>query len=101
MTSQSRRGSSARSTLPRTKRATGASAGQARTDESQPTPPKGPPMSKKDFELVARVVRASAPLPYETAELLSKDQQRALAERFAAELASTNPRFDRGRFIAA
>lgn len=58
-------------------------------------------MTAKDFQLIADVIRASAPLPYDTAELLSKTQRRALAGRFADRLAAENPRFDREQFIAA
>lgn len=48
-------------------------------------------MTKKDFELIARVIRRSN-LSHGKSEL---------AVRFANELQNTNPRFDRGRFIAA
>lgn len=50
-------------------------------------------MTKRDFEMIAAVVR-------EYGEMTGAEQ-RWLAERFAAALASTNPRFARGRFIAA
>lgn len=52
-------------------------------------------MSKKDFELIARVVR--------DARLLhSEDRNRQfLAEDFAEAIAKENPRFDKARFVEA
>jgi hypothetical protein len=55
-------------------------------------------VSKKDFELIARVLR------FRRGMLTDEDaieQVDILAAMFATELASTNPRFDRERFIAA
>ena len=51
-------------------------------------------MTKKDFELIARILAS----PY-----CAEDQiaVRAVAYRFADALATTNPRFDRARFLAA
>ena len=52
-------------------------------------------MTKKDFELIARVVLSAT----------GSDRQivhrQDLAEWFAAELEKTNPRFDRERFLEA
>ena len=64
-------------------------------------------MSKKDFELIARVLkRCRADSEYHTA--LSGPQRRAAVASidnasidFADELAATNPRFDRERFLRA
>ena len=55
-------------------------------------------MSKKDYELIARVLRSR--VGYFT----SRDGQDALAivaRDFASELQTTNPRFDRARFLQA
>lgn len=49
-------------------------------------------MTKKDFELIARVLFESD---------LVEDELDALARRFADALAQTNPLFNRARFIAA
>jgi hypothetical protein len=54
---------------------------------------KGHTMSKKDFEMIARVLR-------EHPHAAGAGRIR-LARAFAAELAATSPRFDRERFIAA
>jgi hypothetical protein len=54
---------------------------------------KGHKMSKKDFEMIARVLRE-----YGSA---SPTDALFLARKFADELAATNPRFARERFIAA
>lgn len=51
-------------------------------------------MSRKDFEMIARVLR-------DPSLHLQDSKRRALASRFADELAATNSRFDRERFIAA
>ena len=53
-------------------------------------------MTKKDFQLIADVIRA---LPYWTAE--EKKTRKDLTFRFADQLAETNPRFDRDKFIRA
>lgn len=51
-------------------------------------------MTRKDYELIARVLRNSG-------EMIDEMALEALAENFADELADTNPRFDRDRFISA
>lgn len=51
-------------------------------------------MSKKDFEMIARVLR-------DPTLHLPEAKRRAVASRFADELRATNPRFDRSRFVAA
>lgn len=51
-------------------------------------------MTRKDYELIARVLRNSD-------EMIDEMALEALAENFADELADTNPRFDRARFISA
>jgi hypothetical protein len=58
---------------------------------------KGHTMSKKDYELIARVLRESRALSTTSGKCYARE----LAADFAAELAATNPRFDRERFIAA
>lgn len=51
-------------------------------------------MTRKDFELIARVLKNS--------DGVIDDQAReALGEMFANELAETNPAFDRRRFLSA
>lgn len=49
-------------------------------------------MTKKDFELIAQTIRQ--------AELRPRCREH-LARDFAYNLATTNPRFDRARFVAA
>lgn len=51
-------------------------------------------MTKKDFELIAEVI---ATLP----ESISYNDQEQVAAAFADRLATTNPRFDRDRFMDA
>lgn len=51
-------------------------------------------MSKKDYELIARVLRGFT-------FGIDENEGELLAERFADELRATNPRFHRERFIAA
>ena len=51
-------------------------------------------MTRKDYELIARVLRNSD-------EMIDEMALEALAENFADELADTNPGFDRARFISA
>lgn len=51
-------------------------------------------MTRKDYELIARVLRNAD-------EMIDEMALEALAENFADELAETNPRFDRARFISA
>ena len=54
-------------------------------------------MTKKDFELIAGVLR-----DFDFAEGISPETTRLLlAEDFAAKLATTNERFDAERFIKA
>lgn len=53
-------------------------------------------MTKRDFDLIARVVRACyVDKRFGAYEVLT------VAERFADELAQVNPRFDRARFLQA
>lgn len=54
-------------------------------------------MSKKDFELIARVLDGQRARS-NTSELWRLDET---ARAFASELASTNPRFDRAHFLRA
>ena len=56
-------------------------------------------MTKRDFELIARVVKQVG----EDGALAmdSAGDRIALAEQFADALAETNPRFDRARFVEA
>jgi hypothetical protein len=69
-------------------------------------------MTRKDFELIARVLRDAEPQPrsgYGSAEvnigLMFHDVERCLwvtlADDFAAALADTNERFDRAQFLKA
>lgn len=51
-------------------------------------------MTRKDFELIAKVLRNAD-------EVADEQTLEALAEMFADELATTNPNFNRERFIAA
>ncbi len=53
-------------------------------------------VTKRDYELIAAVVRDSI---YGTA--IGWRDRKALAERFAKEIAERNPRFDRERFLIA
>ena len=56
-------------------------------------------MTAKDFRLIADTI---AHLPIGgTGTDFTTTHRRILAERFANALAETNPRFDRGRFLAA
>jgi hypothetical protein len=56
-------------------------------------------MSRKDFVLLAQTIRE---LPsFETTQDADVVRFAAIVERFASALASTNPRFDRQRFMAA
>lgn len=58
-------------------------------------------MTKKDFELIAGVLRDTEAITLKSHwDAVWKDRDR-LAEAFADALATTNPRFDRERFIAA
>ena len=55
-------------------------------------------MTRKDFELIAETIRN---LSVTTDPLLADAIRSTVADQFADALASTNPRFDRGRFIRA
>lgn len=57
-------------------------------------------MTKKDFELIARSVRHAREYAAAHPEQ-NADVGLTIAHTLAHELASTNPRFDRGRFLAA
>lgn len=56
-------------------------------------------MTKKDFELIARVLSATRPDPSESGDAWHAWANTAKA--FAAELAKVNPRFDESRFLRA
>ena len=62
-------------------------------------------MSKKDFELIAKVLRDELGYTRETDDTVERETTerviRNLAARFASNLTNTNPRFDRERFIGA
>jgi hypothetical protein len=51
-------------------------------------------MTRKDFELIARVIKNSD----EVADDMTRE---AIASIFTAELVATNPNFDRARFLKA
>jgi len=56
-------------------------------------------MSRKDFQLIAEVIRL---LPsFECSQAGDVVRYSAIVTRFAEALAGTNPRFDRDRFVAA
>jgi hypothetical protein len=56
-------------------------------------------MTRKDFCLIAEVIKE---LPsFECIQDRDVVRHSAIVERFACALATTNPRFDRQRFIAA
>ena len=52
-------------------------------------------MTRKDFQMIADVLKASSTSP------MNRCVIRELAVTFASELAKTNPRFDQQRFINA
>lgn len=56
-------------------------------------------MTRRDFELIAHVLAFD--LEHHCSTVESVDQLDRLARIFATELATTNPRFDRDRFLAA
>jgi hypothetical protein len=56
-------------------------------------------MSKKHFELIARVLREYNERPGVTDT--ERETYAQLAQTFATELRAENPRFDRSRFLAA
>jgi hypothetical protein len=59
-------------------------------------------MTKKDYELIAKILNDTRPY---TDGLINQDDEKAqwviMRNRFAEKLRETNPRFDRQRFIAA
>jgi hypothetical protein len=58
-----------------------------------------PKLSRQDFCLIAQTIRE---LPsFECDQDADAVRFSAIVERFASALASTNPRFDRQRFVAA
>lgn len=58
-------------------------------------------MTKKDFELIAAAI-VSTRIPYDRVSLSAYQLMLgAVAESLANALATTNPRFDRARFLAA
>jgi hypothetical protein len=61
-------------------------------------------MTRKDFQLIAETIR-TMPTFEATAQADGPEIEvlrfSALCNRFAEELATTNPRFDKDRFIAA
>ena len=52
-------------------------------------------MTRKDFQLIADVLKASSTSP------MNRCVVQELAVTFASELAKTNPRFNKQRFIEA
>ena len=60
-------------------------------------------MTRKDFEAIANSVRYGWAIlrSDETAEDFAHRVKRNVALNLASELAGTNPRFDRGRFLEA
>lgn len=64
-------------------------------------------MTRKDFELIAAALRASRPIPkhepyaLDHYELIARDTYSNAANALADALRSTNPRFDRARFLSA
>lgn len=64
-------------------------------------------MTRKDFELIAAALRASQPIPKHEAyaldhyELIARDTYVNAANSLADALRTTNPRFDRERFLMA
>lgn len=51
-------------------------------------------MTRKDFQLIADVLKNAD-------EVADQQSIEAMAEMFADELATTNPNFDRARFLTA
>lgn len=64
-------------------------------------------MTKKDFILIAAALKAARPIPKHEAyaldhyELIARDTHRNAADNVANALHSTNPLFDRARFLIA
>lgn len=75
------------------------------TAEADPTEESKPTMTKKDFEAIAGAIRdAGAALP--DADAMGHDNRQtmvmeSMAKSIATVLATTNPRFDRERFLTA
>jgi hypothetical protein len=57
---------------------------------------KGQEMTRKDYELIANVIKQFPRLDYGVASVLEE-----LAEDLSVALSNENPRFDRARFIKA
>ncbi len=55
-------------------------------------------MSRKDFQLIADAIKTLPSFDQNGVDMVRFD---ALCSRMADALASTNPRFDRDRFVAA
>jgi hypothetical protein len=55
-------------------------------------------MTKKDYEMIARILREHVETAHNAGEL---NKARAIARDFTRELAQGNPRFDRRRFLEA
>ena len=60
-------------------------------------------MTKKDFELVANVLKAGREMPIEIRETGKKyiSHDDLVAEKMADELEATNPLFNREKFLVA
>jgi histone H3/H4 len=56
-------------------------------------------MSRQDFELIARILNRSLQCARPSSAAAATMQ--TVAHNFANELAATNPRFDRARFLKA
>jgi len=68
-------------------------AGALAKDRTQPTAPS---FQHRHYAEIARIIRGM--FPHATTDA---PYQRKVAQHFAAELAHTNPRFDRARFLRA
>jgi len=58
-------------------------------------------MTKKDFELIAKVIKDLAQDQKERGAFANNPDLETVANWFALELEETNPRFDRARFVDA
>lgn len=56
-------------------------------------------MTRQDYELIARVIRDS--LEHNACGQDQREMCETVAHNFASRLATTNPRFDRARFLRA
>ena len=56
-------------------------------------------MTRKDFELIADTIRNLRDASYESG--VNELQREMIAKQFAAALRSTNPNFNRDRFVRA